>query len=52
LKIVWMRFSNVMEPSEYAAFPSVETNPAGRRFNMWGYIDARDVTLDDVRIDR
>jgi len=31
-----------MEPSEYAAFPSFEDNPAGRRFNMWGYIDARD----------
>jgi nucleoside-diphosphate-sugar epimerase len=42
LKIVCLRFSNVMEPSEYAAFPSFEDNPAGRRFNMWGYIDARD----------
>jgi nucleoside-diphosphate-sugar epimerase len=42
LKIACLRFSNVMEPSEYTAFPSFETNPAGRRFNMWGYIDARD----------
>jgi nucleoside-diphosphate-sugar epimerase len=31
-----------MEPSDYAAFPGFDTNPAGRRFNLWGYIDARD----------
>ena len=31
-----------MEPSDYAAFPSFDRNPAGRRFNLWGYIDARD----------
>ena len=42
LKVVCLRFSNVMEPSDYAAFPSFDTNPAGRRFNLWGYIDARD----------
>ena len=34
--------SNVMEPSDYAAFPSFDRNPAQRRFNLWGYIDARD----------
>jgi nucleoside-diphosphate-sugar epimerase len=42
LKIVCLRFSNVMEPWEYASFPDFEKNPAGRKFNMWGYIDARD----------
>jgi nucleoside-diphosphate-sugar epimerase len=42
LKIIGLRFSNVMEPSDYAAFPSFDKNPAGRRFNLWGYIDARD----------
>jgi nucleoside-diphosphate-sugar epimerase len=42
LKVVGLRFSNVMEPSDYAAFPSFDSNPAGRRFNFWGYIDARD----------
>ena len=42
LKVVCLRFSNVMEPSDYAAFPSFDRNPAGRRFNLWGYIDARD----------
>jgi nucleoside-diphosphate-sugar epimerase len=42
LKVVGLRFSNVMEPSDYAAFPSFESNPARRRSNLWGYIDARD----------
>jgi len=42
LKVVGLRFSNVMEPSDYAAFPAFDNNPGGRRFNLWGYIDARD----------
>jgi nucleoside-diphosphate-sugar epimerase len=42
LKVVGLRFSNVMEPSDYAAFPGFDRNPAQRRFNLWGYIDARD----------
>ena len=42
LKIIGLRFSNVMEPWEYAAFPGFENDPDGRRFNLWGYIDARD----------
>ena len=28
--------------SEYAAFPSFEDDPAGRKWNLWSYIDARD----------
>ena len=42
LKVVGLRFSNVMEPLDYAAFPSFDKTPAQRRFNLWGYIDARD----------
>lgn len=42
LKIVCLRFSNVMDESEYASFPDFEKNPGGRRFNLWTYIDARD----------
>lgn len=42
LKIVCLRLSNVMELDEYELFPDFEKNPAGRRFNLWGYIDARD----------
>jgi UDP-glucose 4-epimerase len=42
LKIVALRFSNVMEPGDYAAFPSYDADPRGRKWNLWGYIDARD----------
>jgi nucleoside-diphosphate-sugar epimerase len=42
LKIIGLRFSNVMEPPDYARFPSFETDPQFRRWNLWGYIDARD----------
>lgn len=42
LSVVGLRFSNVMEPQDYAAFPSFDADPAARRWNAWGYIDARD----------
>ncbi len=42
LKAVGLRFSNVMEPGDYAAFAAYDTDPAARRWNLWGYIDARD----------
>jgi len=42
LKIFALRFSNVMRPSDYAAFPSYDDDPQLRRWNLWGYIDARD----------
>jgi nucleoside-diphosphate-sugar epimerase len=41
-KIVGLRFSNVMEPADYLEFPSFDADPARRRWNLWGYIDARD----------
>jgi nucleoside-diphosphate-sugar epimerase len=41
-KIVGLRFSNVMEPHEYAAFPEFDADPWARKWNAWGYIDARD----------
>ena len=37
-----LRFSNVMEPADYAAFPDFDSDPALRVWNLWGYIDARD----------
>jgi len=40
LSITALRFSNVMEPADYAAFPSFTA--AERKWNLWGYIDARD----------
>jgi nucleoside-diphosphate-sugar epimerase len=42
LKMIGLRFSNVMEPHDYAAFPSFEKDPRSRIWNLWGYIDARD----------
>jgi nucleoside-diphosphate-sugar epimerase len=42
LKMVGLRFSNVMEPDDYAAFPSYDADPSLRKWNLWGYIDARD----------
>ena len=40
LKIIGLRFSNVMEPADYARFASFTA--AQRKGNLWGYIDARD----------
>ena len=42
LKMIGLRFSNVMEPPDYAAFPGFDTDPGLRSWNLWGYIDARD----------
>jgi nucleoside-diphosphate-sugar epimerase len=42
LKMIGLRFSNVMEPADYAAFPSYDADPGLRKWNLWGYIDARD----------
>jgi nucleoside-diphosphate-sugar epimerase len=41
-KIVGLRFSNVMEPQDYANFPGFDKDAKSRRFNLWTYIDARD----------
>jgi nucleoside-diphosphate-sugar epimerase len=42
LKIIGLRFSNVMEPADYANFPGYDADPALRKWNLWSYIDARD----------
>jgi nucleoside-diphosphate-sugar epimerase len=42
LKIIGLRFSNVMEPADYAEFPGFDADPSRRSWNLWGYIDARD----------
>ena len=39
---VGLRFSNVMDVTDYAEFPSFDADPHQRRWNLWGYIDARD----------
>ena len=40
---VALRFSNIMEPDDYERFPSYWDDPNLRRWNLWGYVDARDV---------
>jgi len=42
LKMIGLRFSNVMEPADYARFPAFNDDPASRKWNLWSYIDARD----------
>jgi nucleoside-diphosphate-sugar epimerase len=42
LKMIGLRFSNVMEPSDYPRFPAFDADPALRSWNLWAYIDARD----------
>jgi nucleoside-diphosphate-sugar epimerase len=42
LKMFGLRFSNVQLAEDYAKFPSFQLDPYERRWNLWGYIDARD----------
>ncbi|MBG6085473.1 NAD-dependent epimerase/dehydratase family protein [Zhihengliuella flava] len=41
LSITALRFSNVKVPEDYAEFP-FDADPRERKWNLWGYIDARD----------
>jgi len=42
LSMVGLRFSNVMDVSDYARFPGFDVDPRSRSWNLWGYIDGRD----------
>ncbi len=42
LSITALRFSNVMDVADYAAFPDFDTDAMARKWNLWGYIDGRD----------
>jgi nucleoside-diphosphate-sugar epimerase len=41
--IVSLRISNIMEPQDYAAFPGYWADARLRRWNLWSYVDVRDV---------
>lgn len=41
LTITALRLSNVMVPEDYAAFP-FDDDARTRKWNLWGYVDARD----------
>jgi len=40
---IGLRFSNVMEPHDYERFAGWQDDAQVRRWNLWGYVDARDV---------
>jgi len=42
LSVTGLRFSNVMDGSEYADFPAFDADPLLRKWNLWAYIDVRD----------
>jgi nucleoside-diphosphate-sugar epimerase len=42
---VALRFSNIMAPEDYQLFPTFWDDPHARKWNLWGYIDQRDVAL-------
>lgn len=60
LKIIALRFSNVMDDVDYAAFESFDADATARKWNLWGYIDGRDgaqavqkaLELDSTGFDR
>jgi nucleoside-diphosphate-sugar epimerase len=43
IPFIGLRFSAIREPAEYAAFPDGWTDPHRGEWNVWGYVDARDV---------
>ena len=42
LSMIGLRFSNVMYPQDYARFADFQDDATLRKWNLWGYIDARD----------
>jgi nucleoside-diphosphate-sugar epimerase len=42
LKMIGLRFSNVMTVEDYQWFPSFDSDPKLRSWNLWSYIDRRD----------
>lgn len=38
-----LRISNIMEPTDYERFPGFWDDPLLRKWNLWGYVDVRDV---------
>jgi nucleoside-diphosphate-sugar epimerase len=42
LSMIGLRFSNVIDPSEYSAFEDFQDDAMKRKWNLWAYIDGRD----------
>jgi nucleoside-diphosphate-sugar epimerase len=45
IPFVALRFSNIWSPEDYAEFSSFWADPQQRKWNLWGYVDERDVAL-------
>jgi len=45
IPFIALRFSNIWMPEDYHELPSVWTDARDRKWNLWGYIDERDVAL-------
>jgi len=43
IPVVSLRISNIMEPEDYAAFPGFWADAQLRKWNLWSYVDVRDV---------
>lgn len=43
LPFVGLRISNIMDDADYQRFPGFWEDPGSRAWNLWGYVDARDV---------
>ena len=60
LKIIALRFSNVMDRQDYREFPGFDADATLRKWNLWGYVDGRDgaqavlkaLELDSTGFDR
>jgi nucleoside-diphosphate-sugar epimerase len=43
MPFIGLRISNIKVPEQYAEFPSFWADARLRKWNLWGYVDARDV---------
>ena len=43
IPFVGLRISNIHRPEDYAAVPGYWADPHARKWNLWGYVDVRDV---------
>jgi nucleoside-diphosphate-sugar epimerase len=43
MPFVGLRISNIKDPEQYAEFPSYWNDARLRKWNLWGYVDVRDV---------
>ena len=43
IPFIGLRISNIKNPEQYAEFPSYWADARLRKWNLWGYVDVRDV---------